>query len=451
MSYTLAITSCGRHELLRRTLESFVSCITQNPTETIIFEDGPDAAPEWIKEFGTRLGKLKWITGGQRRGQAYAIDRLYSEIKTEWIFWCEDDWEFHESAFLPKSFKILNDNPDIVLVALRSDWNHPLVRDPRGFDVAEPGWGGCWGGFTFNPGLRRLSDYKRFGSYGRHVGYGTKGLGHEAHWSKMHLDAGFRIAVLPAHCRHIGGGCSRAVEDLPALPRILIAVPACQNFEYGKWESEKSPRYSGNNPAYGLDIHISGPNPRTDAVRATWWNDISKHANVEARFFYGRDFSGTPGRDEVILPCDSDYASLPHRTREICKWAIAEGYHWVLKVDDDSYVRIDAAIREVLNGEVRDYGGYNNCNICTGGPGYWLSRRAMEAVAGAQDITHWAEDCFVGKVMGEHNINPDSLPGHIPGFSNHWVDIEALPAEFTVAHAVKPTDMIALHQKLNRI
>lgn len=451
MKYTLAITSCDRHDLLKRTLQSFIECCAVTPFQTIICEDGDKLQPDFIAEMFPRLGVVKWITNESRRGQAYTIDRLYSEIQTELIFWCEDDWLFHESGFLSKSAAILNAHKDISMVALRSDWNHPLVDDPRGFQIAEPYWGGIWGGTCWNPGLRRRSDFARYGSYGRHVGYGTHGLGHEKTWSKRHLDDGFRIAALPAHCYHIGGDCSRAIEPLALkLPKILIAVPACHEFQYGRWESEESPHYNQatawEGRPYGTDIHISGPNPRISAIRETWWRDIEPFSHhVTGKFFYGEGGSRDPLGDEVFLPVCDDYASLPQKTIAIAKWALENGFEYVLKVDDDTLVYVERAVLEILNNPRLDYGGYCNGNIASGGPGYWLSKRAMRHVAQFK-ADHWAEDCSVGICLERHGITPESLPGHCPGFAAHWFwpdkfDATKLHSDTVTAHAVQPEIM----------
>jgi hypothetical protein len=462
MNFTLAVTSCDRHDLLKRTLDSFIDATSLNPTETIIFEDSDRPRPSFLDDYSVRLGKLKFISGGMRRGQAYAIDRLYSEVTSELVFHTEDDWEFHESGFLAPSFNILRSCPDISMVALRSDWNHPLVDDPRGFKIAEPYWGKVWGGTCWNPGLRRLSDFKRFGNYGRHVGYGTNGLGHEAKWSQIHLDAGFRIACLPSYVRHIGDSRSRAIEPIPVtLPRILIAVPACQQLDYGAWESEQSPRFDKakayRGEAYGTDIHISGgDNPRIAAVRDTWWKDVRAHEHhVDARFFYGKPFVGEPAADEVILNCGSDYASLPLRTQAICKYALDHKYDFLYKCDDDTAVFVDRLVREILDGRTADYAGCLNDNVCTGGPGFVLSKRMMELVAKAGGPDHWAEDCWVAKIAGYANINPVSLPGHLPGYQAHWYWPKGytptkLSHDTVSVHAVQPEVMRAWHADIAR-
>src|SRR5262249_761866 len=153
------------------------------------------------------------------------------------------------------------------------------------------------------------------------------GLGHEQKWSKMHLDAGYRIAVLPNHCHHIGGGVSRAIEPLPPMPRLLIAIPVCHKMDYTRWESAESPHFdqnkAWNGQAYGIDIHISGENNRVAALRDTWLKDIAPFSeHVDYKLFYGQPHNRPAEADEVYLTCPDDYAALPLKTIEICKWAL---------------------------------------------------------------------------------------------------------------------------------
>jgi hypothetical protein len=82
--------------------------------------------------------------------------------------WLEDDWGFTAGGFLGPSFEISEKYPEVITVALRGDWNHPLVSDKRfPFKIAQPNWKGGWGGFCFNPGARRRADWLRVGSYGK--------------------------------------------------------------------------------------------------------------------------------------------------------------------------------------------------------------------------------------------------------------------------------------------
>ena len=95
---TVVITSCGRYDLLEQTIDSFLRYNTYPIDKFIVMEDG-DAHPSPLVE-KYRLHPFEWLTTGKRVGQIAAIDRAYQEVKTEFIFHCEDDWEFFEPSFI---------------------------------------------------------------------------------------------------------------------------------------------------------------------------------------------------------------------------------------------------------------------------------------------------------------------------------------------------------------
>jgi hypothetical protein len=465
---SMVVTSCGRHDLLRSTLESFYQFTDIEPQQLIIVEDSDAEMPEFLTDFIWRQRNLLWLGNGRRIGQIYAIDRAYAEVKHDFIFHCEDDWKFVEGDFIMKSKRILEQHPEIIQVSLRgpSGW-HPLqsaFNEYKGleisFFIAEPYWRGGWGGLSFNPGLRRTADYKKLGSYGRHASYGTSGLGHEFQLSKTLLDAGYRIADLGREIVvHTGGTRSMAVKPLPPMPKLLIAVPACFKFEYGRWESEQSPSYNQSTAwegrPYGTDIHISGDNDRIAAIRDTWAKDVSVFPYVTLKFFYGKPPTGYPREplpDEVFLDCKDGYAHLPQKTVAICQWANEHDVDYIYKGDDDTAVYVDRLVRELAH-TLFDYAGCDHHGVCTGGPGYFLSRRAFRLVAtqgGSPD--HWAEDVWVSKVLNRNNIYPMLLPGHRAGYTDHWFfpngyDPTLEPEGVVTMHAIKPDVMRQWHKE----
>src|SRR5690348_5717892 len=259
---TLCVTSCDRHDLLRATLDSFFAVTDVQPQQIVIYEDSGESMPEFLKDWEYRRRQpLMWISDGERKGQAYACARLIREIRHDWVFWLEDDWLFQRGAagFMRESKKILESHPEIIKVSLRGDtgW-HPLERSGE-LAIAKPYWHGVWGGWAWNPGLSRAEDVRAL--LPRLVPeIGESGLKHEEALSKGLLDDGRRIADLGRPIvTHIGGGRSRAVEKLPPLPRILVAVPTCFEFDY---ESHRLENREG--------FHVNGPNEQTQAVRDTW-------------------------------------------------------------------------------------------------------------------------------------------------------------------------------------
>ena len=100
---SLVITSCGRFDLLERTLDSFFEYNIYPIKKVIITEDSTE---------GKKLEKLvskykdqnfKLIINETREGQLKSIDKAYNEVDTEYVFHCEDDWEFLKEGFIEKS------------------------------------------------------------------------------------------------------------------------------------------------------------------------------------------------------------------------------------------------------------------------------------------------------------------------------------------------------------
>lgn len=445
---SMCVSSCNRHDLLKSTLESFYAIVDIEPQEILIYEDSDATQPEWLKEFIWKQRGLRWLSIGERRGQAFACAKLISEAKHDFVFWCEDDWfwQNRQSPFMRESKEILNSNPKIIQVSLRGDtgW-HPLVKTD-GLATPEPYWRGVWGGWSWNPGLRRLKDCKELVLPNVSRQIGQDGLKHEEALSKFLLDEGYRIADLNRPLiTHIGGGRSRAIEKLPTLPKILIAVPTCFAFDYEtRWEHK-------GNPEYGKDMHVSGPNDQTQAVRDTWGKDVAAFENVTLKFFYGRPRDGFPREplaDEVFLDSPDAYGSLPKKTVGVCKYAADNGYKFVFKCDTDTWVNVEKLLIEILENNF-DYAGYLHGGVCSGGPGYLLSHHACNLVATqGNNPVHWAEDVHVSRTLEAAGIRALMLPGHRPGFSAHFFfgdgrafDVSKITDDVITAHAVFPEQM----------
>ena len=166
---TLVVTSCGRFDLLKRTLETFDRYNTAPIREVFITEDsGSDAARDCLPA-GWAPHSRFWINR-PALGQLASIDAAYAEVKTPYIFHCEDDWAFYRPGFIEDSMCLLEHEPDSLQVWLRS-LHHDLAEHSPYVSAGErrvldgiPYYPvvsskADWQGFSFNPGLRRLADY----------------------------------------------------------------------------------------------------------------------------------------------------------------------------------------------------------------------------------------------------------------------------------------------------
>jgi hypothetical protein len=232
---TVVLTSCGRQDLLERTLDSFFKFNTYPIDRVIVVEDGPGERNALLmRKYHPR--DITWIDTGQRIGQIAAIDYAYPLVTTETIFHLEDDWEFYEPNFIEKSLLVLRADPSCLQVWLRAlaDTNgHPLsdeIENVGGTDVRRLlfGYLGKWHGFSFNPGLRRTADYRQLASYGRHICSHVSGqhAAAEVELSRIYHELGMHAVILAdndgrGYVRHIGSG--RQVErDRSELPTVQI-------------------------------------------------------------------------------------------------------------------------------------------------------------------------------------------------------------------------------------
>ena len=214
---TLAITSCGRMDLLEKTLRSFFEFNTYPIFKTIIIDDSGGGFDLTRIELITK-GRVEFLINDKNIGQIKSIDRLYASITTEYIFHCEDDWEFYQPGFIEESIELLRDNPEIITVWLRAhdDTNgHPLTKSQllkggceRRFMARR--YRGVWSGFTFNPGLRRLRDYKLVAPFSEKtilVHAKNKTIVSEVDLSLMYDSMGYKAVISRregGYVRHIG-------------------------------------------------------------------------------------------------------------------------------------------------------------------------------------------------------------------------------------------------------
>ena len=177
---TLVVTSCGRFDLLRRTLESFDRHNEIPLREVFITEDSGDEAVRDCLPTHWRARTSVFINR-PRLGQLPSIDLAYAAVKTPWIFHCEDDWEFYRSGFIADSRALLEADPQALQVWLRSTAHDLAQHSPYVSRGKRQQYAGIpfyrvysskaeWQGFSFNPGLRRLADYQRHAPYAQFGG-----------------------------------------------------------------------------------------------------------------------------------------------------------------------------------------------------------------------------------------------------------------------------------------
>jgi hypothetical protein len=195
---------------------------------------------------------------------------------------------------------------------------------------------------------------------------------------------------------------------------------------------------------------------RRRATQESTWVPLVRQAGYAVEFFDGERL-GVP----------DDYGSLPLKTKALCAWASGHDYKHLLKTDDDSYFHA-----KNLKIPLNDYAGIripkNDCGTprldresfpsgttkfdYASGGAYWLSEKAMKMVAEAPVGNEWAEDRWVGQILGRAGIqlvelkdfivNAIIFPPHKPlHFTQRLNDSLA-----SVTQLSEPEDIIVCHE-----
>ena len=215
-SVTVCITSCGRLDLLAETMERFRA---HHPGgRYIISEDSTDAAV--IAAVGEAYPDAKVLSGPDRLGIMGSIDRLYSQVRTSYIFHLEDDWAFAGSVDWAAAIAMLEDRPDVANVCVRDITEIKEKYRIRSDSVS-------LGGSRFlvmrtdshpeffawspNPGLVSLATYRRFAPFARVQPDQMSGV-----MKKEGLRQAF---LLPGVAKHIGHGRNVVDPTMAARPK----------------------------------------------------------------------------------------------------------------------------------------------------------------------------------------------------------------------------------------
>lgn len=216
---TIALTSCGRFDLLRKTVESLIeNWQYEKPKEWIIYEDSifPQEQRPLLMDICGIADKFcpTRLLGTHEHpvGQIKACDVLFSAVRTPYCFWTEDDIFFHTPGFIQESLDILENDPKVIVPWIRDkkDMNkHPVIphvlKTPNGtrYQKLVTNYRKVWAGFSFYAGLRRKSDYDLIGSYSKFMGKNS--LETESKISMEYKRLGFyAVTLLSLHCSHLG-------------------------------------------------------------------------------------------------------------------------------------------------------------------------------------------------------------------------------------------------------
>jgi hypothetical protein len=226
---TVCLTSCGRPDLLKRTLDSFGRF---NPGgEIIISEDCADAA--LIAEIAASHPAARILSGPERLGHMRSIDRLFSEVKTPYLFHLEDDWLFDGPVNWSAAIAVLATRDDVANVSVRafSEIKEKYRRRSDAIDLhgetfrlmhrdAHPEFFG----WSNNPGLMRTALYTAYAPFGR--------MRHDQMSALIKQDGRSEAYLTPGVAHHIGQ--HRNVTDPTTPPR-----PRSKSAKWLRWMKKR--------------------------------------------------------------------------------------------------------------------------------------------------------------------------------------------------------------------
>lgn len=183
-SVTFVLTSCGRIDLLEKTLDSFFKYNTYPIERFIVTEDSADPVIfEECKQLNKKYNNvIEFMFNEKKLGQSKSIDKAYGTVTTKYVFHCEEDWEFYRRGFIEDSIRVLSSTSKILQAWIRPksdkilnkisekifEINGMKVRAvlPVSFNTGDTNEDGTpmivynYMGFSWNPGLKRMSDYR---------------------------------------------------------------------------------------------------------------------------------------------------------------------------------------------------------------------------------------------------------------------------------------------------
>jgi Galactosyltransferase len=215
--------------------------------------------------------------------------------------------------------------------------------------------------------------------------------------------------------------------------KILVGICTCRKFVYAAGDS--------------VGHKESPDNPRIQAVLDTWHpKSVGK---VDVKLFVGNGPERINLPDLVELDTPDSYYELPAKVKAMFKWALDAGYDYLLKCDDDVYVRCPNLLKFF---QPVDYCGYQlESNTLTWGSGaaYVVSRRAMQLVGDTPWNPTWnsAEDQMVGRILAANGIPLTHDPRYLCCHCDTCFQKYGLNNLITV-HTRNPQQMYDLHAKL---
>jgi hypothetical protein len=197
---TVALTSCGRFDLLETTLASFLAHF-EAPR---IFVSEDSERPEQAAAFACKHPEVEMCVNSAKLGQMRSIDALYASLRTPYVLHLEDDWFFTRGVPLDSVVDLLEARTDISVVCIgyRFDkrFAHKVQKITHSgveFLIWDVDTHPKWFSFSLNPSVGRVALWRQIGPFAK---FQT-----EENISAYCKARGMRIAMVNPSCAyHIG-------------------------------------------------------------------------------------------------------------------------------------------------------------------------------------------------------------------------------------------------------
>lgn len=200
---TLCLTIGKRPDELAQTLDSLLSKIAFK--HIIAINDFGDEATNQVFKDKCPDGQL--ISLGYNLGHHKAIDYMYQQVTTDYIFHCEDDWFFDSTPDIAAAIATLDSQPQVTAIGFRKYDDFLYTAEER--NAVKPLDGELaayvrvdhlhdqWYGYSFNPHLAKKSVWQNHAPFAQ--------FKKERHISRHLRQKGLYMLFLKhGNCHHIG-------------------------------------------------------------------------------------------------------------------------------------------------------------------------------------------------------------------------------------------------------
>lgn len=162
---------------------------------------------------------------------------------------------------------------------------------------------------------------------------------------------------------------------------------------------------------------------RNEQCRKTWlarWKHL-----IDYKFVFG-SYTALK-EDEISFPVDDSYSGLPSKIQASHKWALEQGYDYILKTDCDIYLHVPRLLSSGF--ENFPYSGnhyYKESPYPFAlGAAYWLDKNASEILCNekAPYGIDGGDDMWVGRTMRDNAIPLHDEPRYYVGNTPNWNEV----------------------------